>query len=668
MSPDEFRRFADLFTEPSILVDGEGVVVAAASASADGFLPSVRSGTKLAELFDDAGGDLSDYLRRCGRSGQPTPGMLRWVDAAGERQSVRCSGSLVTPAKVPAERQLMLRLDLKQKQKENFRLLNLKIGELEQALRRREEAEEALRAERERLQVTLASIGDGVVVTDAEGRVTFLNSVAERLTGWSTAEARGLPLSDVFRIENEHSRATVESPVDRVLREGLIVGLANHTILVAKDGTERPIDDSAAPIRMRNCHLIGVVLVFRDVTDRKLIEEERREADRRKDEFLAMLAHELRNPLTPISNAINAWPFVKDDPIEMERLRETMSRQTQQMTRLIDDLLDVSRVSRGTVSLRLQRTDLRAVLSSAVETVRPLIESRRQSLTIEIREPCPTLQGDVVRLVQIFVNLLGNATKYTDPGGRISVTAEMEGTTAGARRAVVSVSDTGCGIAAEMLPHVFDMFAQADQSLDRAEGGLGIGLTLVKTLVELHNGTVEAHSAGLGAGSTFVVSLPAAEAAETPGTPLPSRSDARLPSLKVLVVDDLRPAAKTLALMLKGIGQETTVANDGPSALSALEKFAADIVLLDIGMPNMDGYEVCRRIRATFIEREAARPAVVALTGYGQEEDRRKAFNAGFDKHLVKPTSVDELRRLLLEVAARRGNGDEDQTERDGDG
>lgn len=657
MLPDEFRRFADLFAEPSILIDGEGTVVAAASAPPAGTLPKFRSGIRLDEVFSDTDGDLRDYLLRCGRSGQPLPGVLRWTDGAGLQHEVRCAGSVVTPAVAAKDRQVLLRIATERVPEENFRLLNMTIVELEQALRRREEAEHELRAERERLQVTLASIGDGVIVTDSAGQVTFLNHVAEELTGWLTADAAGHSLADVFRIENEYSRVTVESPVDRVLREGVIVGLANHTVLISKDGTERPIDDSAAPIRMPNGQLVGVVLVFRDVTHRKVIELERREADRRKDEFLAMLAHELRNPLTPISNAIAAWPFVKEDPVEMERLRETMARQTHQMTRLIDDLLDVSRVSRGTVPMRSQLTDLRSVISSAIETVRPTIVSRGQTLHVEMPEPSPGLQGDVVRLVQIFVNLLGNATKYTAEGGRISVKAILKNTAAEARSAVVTVSDSGCGISAEMLPHVFDMFAQADQSLDRAEGGLGIGLTLVKTLVELHNGTVEAHSDGLGAGSTFVVSLPAAEAPEPAPIEPPPRTD--LPSLKVLVVDDLRPAARTLALMLKGIGQTTSVANDGPSALTALEEFAADVVLLDIGMPNMDGYEVCRRIRASFAERQVARPEVVALTGYGQEEDRRKAFAAGFDKHLVKPTSVDELKRLLLEVASRRGNSDE---------
>ncbi|HEX6987777.1 MAG TPA: ATP-binding protein, partial [Planctomycetaceae bacterium] len=326
-------------------------------------------------------------------------------------------------------------------------------------------------------------------------------------------------------------------------------------------------------------------------------------------------------------------------------------RQVAQMTRLIDDLLDVSRITRGKIALRPQRTDLKTVLDAAVEGARPLLDARRHALHVAVPDPPPPLHGDVARLVQVFTNLLHNAGKYTDEGGRIEVAARVEpGDEASGDpgRVVVCVADNGAGIPRPMLSGIFDMFAQVDQTLDRSHGGLGIGLTLVKTLVELHGGSVSAESDGPGRGSTFRVTLPLAEKGTEPA-PRPAAAppaSGRLPSRRMLVVDDMRPSARTLAMMLKGIGQETQVAHDGASALAAVEEFRPDVVLLDIAMPGMDGYEVCRRIR----ERPGPCPLLVALTGYGQEEDRRRAFEAGFDRHLVKPTSLDALRALLVEA------------------
>ncbi len=418
------------------------------------------------------------------------------------------------------------------------------------------------------------------------------------------------------------------------------------------DGEMRWHLSRAQPLRNERGEVVRWFGTNTDVTEQRRLESELRDADRRKDQFLATLAHELRNPLAPISNGLQAWPFVKDDPAEMELLREAMARQVGQMTRLIDDLLDVSRITQGKIALRRERTDLRAVLDAAVEAVRPFVEARGHRLTISVPDPPPVLHADFARLVQAFSNLINNAAKYTPDGGRIDVSARVEADPAGGLdRATVSVTDDGPGLPADMLGRIFEMFTQVDQTLDRAHGGLGIGLTLVKTLVELHRGTVTAASDGPGAGSTFTVTLPlaAAEPAAT-AAPTPAEPPAALPSARVLVVDDMRSSGRTLGLMLKGIGQEVRVEHDGPAALAATAEFDPQVVLLDIAMPGMNGYEVCRLLRERCADSDR-RPFLVALTGYGQEEDRRRAFDAGFDRHLVKPTSLAALMEVL--AAAR---------------
>jgi PAS domain S-box-containing protein len=380
-----------------------------------------------------------------------------------------------------------------------------RLLEEEAARRFAEEHAVAMWEQRERLRVTLHSIGDGVIATDAAGRVTLLNPVAEALTGWSEQTgAYGQPFATVFHIINEHSRLPVENPVARVLREGGIVGLANHTILVSRDGTERPIDDSAAPIKNARGETIGVVLVFRDGTERRRVEQELREADRRKTEFLATLSHELRNPLAPIRLGLQALRL-ENEPQDRERTREMMDRQVTQMVRLVDDLLDVSRITRNRLELRKTHVALASVIENAVETARPLIESKGHTLTVTLPPEPLDLEADLTRLAQVFWNLLNNSAKYTDRGGRITLTAERQG-----REVLVAVKDNGIGIPPEARPGLFAMFSQVDRSLKRSQGGLGIGLALVKGLVEMHGGSVQARSPGFGRGSEFLVRLPLA--------------------------------------------------------------------------------------------------------------------------------------------------------------
>jgi PAS domain S-box-containing protein len=817
---------------------------------------------------------------------------------------------------------------------------------LDEAAARRaaEELAAAVREERERLRVTLNSIGDGVIATDAEGRVTLLNPVAEALTGWAGADAAGRPLRDVFHIVNEMTRQPVDNPVAKVLVEGKTVGLANHTVLIAADGTERPIADSAAPIRHQDGTIAGVVLVFRDATEQRRAEESERktreifrlvhqigkighwewdsltdenrwspeiealyglapggfeggyagwakrvhpddlpraeadvrralqtgkyfsefrviwpdgsvhwletrahvfkdgndrpvrimgvnmditerkrqeealrenrqrladeleamtrlhslstrlvssrdltalkdvlenavvtcaadfgniqlynpqtrgleivaqrgfrqdffdyfrlvrvdegsacaqamqsgeriviedvnldagyephrtvaaaagyravqstplkgrdgsilgmlsthfrvphrpgerderlldlyarhaadlieriryeealkDADRRKNEFLATLAHELRNPLAPLRNALELLHRAEGDPAVREQARGMMGRQLDQMVRLIDELLDVTRISQGKVRLRTERVGLKEVVKSALESVQPLVQAQEHELTVELPAGDVYLDADPTRLAQVISNLVNNAAKYTDRGGRIRLAAERRG-----GEVMISVRDTGIGIAAEHLPHLFEMFSQVSPALERSQGGLGIGLSLVRALVELHRGRVEARSEGVGRGSEFIVRLPAADG------PAP-REPARAPEVgniagkwRILAVDDNRDAADSLALMLRTMGHETRTAYDGPEALRAAAEFRPEVVLLDIGLPKMNGYEVARELR----RREGGEGlALIALTGWGQEEDRKRALEAGFDHHLTKPVDVPALERLL---------------------
>jgi PAS domain S-box-containing protein len=379
-----------------------------------------------------------------------------------------------------------------------------------QSLRVQQRGADLIAEERERLRVTLASIGDAVIVTGRDGRVASLNAVAEALTGWTQGEAAGSPLETIFRLLDETTRSPQEVPAMRAMREGVIVGVGNHAVLVCKDGSERPIDDSASPIRDGRGVVVGCVLVFRDITERRRVErrmrdllEELQVGDRRKNEFLAILAHELRGPLAPLRNSLEILKRSGGDGSVLEQAVGTMDRQLRHLVRLVDELIDISRITRDTIELRKATVELAPVVQQSIEACRPLAESAHQHVRVSLPEEPIRLHADPVRLAQVFGNLLGNACKYTGPGGSIALEAERDG-----RNVVVKVSDSGIGIPRESLDRVFEMFTQLDQSLERSQGGLGIGLTLVKRLVELHDGSVEAHSEGRGRGSEFVVRLP----------------------------------------------------------------------------------------------------------------------------------------------------------------
>ena len=509
----------------------------------------------------------------------------------------------------------------------------------------RKRAEAALREEKARLHATLTGIGDAVIVTDTERRVTLTNPVAQALTGWKE-EALGRPLDEVFRIVNEQTRQSVESPVRRVMNEGTVVGLANHTLLIAKDGREIPIDDSAAPIQDGQGCVTGVVLVFRDVTERRRAEEALIQADRRKDEFLATLAHELRNPLAPVRNAIELIQRADGNADVIRQASKMMERQVGRLVRLIDDLLDISRITQGKVQLRKERVELAAVVQSAVEASRPFIAAQGHELTVMLPPEPVHLNADPTRLAQVFANLLDNAAKYSEKGSRIWLTAERQG-----GEVTVAVRDTGIGIAAEHLPRIFEMFSQVDTALERSQGGLGIGLALVRGLVELHGGMVEARSAGIGRGSEFTVRLPVTEvqiqAPQEPGNGDQGAVRTIRPC-RILVVDDNRDAADSLVMMLRMMGHETDTAYDGLEAVQAAATFRPEVVLLDIGLPKMNGYEAARLIRK---QASGKGMALIALSGWGQEEDKRRAIESGFDHHLTKPVEAAALEKLLAVIS-----------------
>ena len=367
-------------------------------------------------------------------------------------------------------------------------------------------------------------------------------------------------------------------------------------------------------------------------------EQALRSADRRKDEFLATLGHELRNPLAPISNSLEIMKLAGafDNP-QTERAGEVMERQIHHLNRLVDDLLEVSRITRGVIEVRKEPLDLTSIVTAAIETSRPVLDNLRHELSVDLEDEPMCVGGDPVRLTQVFANLLNNAAKYTNHGGRISISTRRED-----GEAVISVKDNGIGIAPNALSQVFDMFMQVDRSTRRSQGGLGIGLTLVKSLVTMHGGTVEARSEGPGLGSEFIVRLPVLVAASAAHEQ--SRRVKPLPSRRILIVDDSRDGGESMAMLLRVLGAEVALAHSGRHALECVESFKPDVVLLDIGMPGMDGYEVARRIRANPANRDLS---LIALTGWGQDEDRRRSVAAGFNHHLVKPADIEQLRQLL---------------------
>ena len=686
----------------------------------------------------------------------------------------------------------------------------------------RRKAETRLRQQSEWLRVTLSSIGEAVIASDINGLVTFINPTAEALTGWSMADAAGKPLADVFKIINETTRQPVESPANKVLREGTTVGLANHTLLVARDGKEIPIDDSGAPIRSPEGRIIGVILVFRDITERRRAEEERNqiegdyidfvenasvgmhwagddgvilwankaeldllgyshdeyigrpisefhadkdvsdeilrklsdkqtlrdyqarlrhkdgsikhvlitsnvrwdegrfvhtrcftrditeakraekereellareqaarkeaeqaynmsaelllreqaareqaeEASRMKDEFLATVSHELRTPL----NAILGWAGIlrrsSVDTDTMAQAVETIERNARAQTQLIEDLLDISRIITGRMRLDVQPVEVPVVIQASVDAIRPAADAKEIRLQVVLDPKACPVSGDPGRLQQVVWNLLSNAVKFTPKGGRVQVRLERINS-----HIEITVSDTGKGISSEFLPYVFDRFRQADSSFNRVHGGLGLGLAIVRQLVELHGGTVEAQSSGEGFGASFTVKLPitisknvalyrtgALEQKQQAAMPNSLKYPMSLDGLRLLVVDDDPDACELLVTLMKGYGAEVKAAGSAAEGFEALKQWKPDVLISDIEMPVEDGHSLINKVRALPDEAGGMTPAI-ALTAHVRTEDRLRVLSSGFDAHVGKPMEPVELVSVIANLARRIGKG-----------
>jgi PAS domain S-box-containing protein len=503
------------------------------------------------------------------------------------------------------------------------------------------QAREALRARSQELDELFQQAPSFMAVLRGPDHVVELaNAASRRLVGDRAID--GKRLLDALP---ELGKQGFVDLLDRVLETGEpYVGTAVPVVLQREPGRrpeERYVDFVSQPLAAPGAGFNGVFVEGHDVTDRKHAEDALRAADRRKDEFLATLAHELRNPLAPIRHAAKIGKSPRATDAQVKWAQDVIDRQVDHMSRLLDDLLEVSRITRGTLELRTERLSVQQSLIAAVETARPLIEARGHTLSIDVPERTIYVDADPVRFAQIFLNLLTNAAKYTDPGGAIRVEAGLRHDTV-----VVKVHDTGIGIAPELLPRVFEMFSQATSALERSEGGLGIGLALTRGLVLLHGGSIEARSRGLGRGSEFVVTLPVLrdeiQSVTAAGAVVDAGSEPR--RLRVLVADDNRDNADTCAMLLRLGGQDVRTAYSGHEALAVAAEFAPEVALLDIGMPGMSGYEVARKLRATTGDRKVL---LVAVTGWGQTEDKRQALAAGFDHHLSKPVDLAVLQQVL---------------------
>ena len=496
-------------------------------------------------------------------------------------------------------------------------------------------------------RLLIESVQDyGIFFFDPQGRVASWNTGAERLLGYQEEEILGCEFTLFFTPEDIRDGAP-EHEMRTALEKGRATDDRWH---VKKDGSRFFGSGITTPLRDEDGRLLGFVKILRDFTERKRYEEELRNraealarADREKDEFLAVLAHELRNPLASIFYALHL--LEEDTGADARRqARRIVDRQVRQLARLIDDLLDASRITTGKIELRKERIELRPVVEHALETARPILEERRHEVAVSLpREPV-WLEADAARLEQVLANLLNNAAKFTESGGRIGLAAERR-----ADEVVLRVRDTGMGIPSDVLPRIFELFIQGNRSLDRALGGLGIGLTLSRKLVEMHGGTIAAASEGPGRGSEFIVTLPAAPEAPAPRAAAGPAAQVRQLSLRVLVVDDSQDAADMLATLLVMAGHEVRTAYSGPAALEAAAAFRPDAVVLDIGLPGLDGYQVAERLRRDPALKDAL---LIAASGYGQEEDKRRSREAGFDHHLVKPVDLRKLQEILALAAS----------------
>lgn len=544
------------------------------------------------------------------------------------------------------------------------------IVEVLHAARRRAEANERW------LAAVLSSIGDAVIATDAEGRVSFTNSVARSLTGWTDDESKGKPLEDVFAVISEIDGRLVESPVARVIREGAVVGLANHTALVARDGTQRPIADSAAPIKNHEGRIVGVVLVFRDVTDERRYAQEREcllaaeqtarseaeSANQAKDRFLAVLSHELRTPLTPVLFATSALLEQGDLAVEpsVRAVLEMVRRNVELESRLIDDLLDVSRITRGSLNLNLKTVDVHQTIRDCVEICRDETAAARLEVGLDLAARDHHVNGDQARLMQVVWNLVRNAARFSPGGGTLSIRSsnmpgpgdehDLTGDGPGrAGRLIVEFTDTGIGIDPAIQAHIFEPFFQGDPDLRRRPDGLGLGLAICRSIALAHGGQLSVRSRGPGMGATFHLELdtvPAELTVPPPRIPPPTSSPARS-RLNVLLVEDNEDTLRYLTLILRKRNYNVVPVDRVSAALAAAEKSDFDLLISDIELPDGTGLELIHGLGGG-----RTLPGI-AISGFGSEEDLQLSAGAGFAEHLTKPIDLNRLESAIRRVTRR---------------
>jgi PAS domain S-box-containing protein len=509
-------------------------------------------------------------------------------------------------------------------------------------LSERRRQEEILRESEERFRLLMEGVKDyAIFMLDPEGKIASWNSGAELIKGYRVEEVLGRHFS-IFYPADAIARGWPEHELRMARAEGRF---EDEGWRVRKDGSVFWANVVITPLFDAEKRLRGFAKITRDLTERKRVEM-LEEADLRRNEFLAMLSHELRNPLAPIRNALSVMRMSGVSESALSWARTVLDRQVAHLSRLVDDLLDVSRIAIGKITLQREPLDIAQVVNSAVESSQPLIDSREHILEVLLPDEPLRIEGDLTRLSQVVLNLLNNAAKFTPKGGHIRLTVEREG-----EMAAIRVHDTGIGISADLLPNVFDLFTQGDRSLDRTEGGLGIGLTMAQRLVKLHGGSVEVLSEGSGLGSEFVVRLPLL--AVPASAPMPQREGSRPAGCRrVLVVDDNQDATETLELLLQLWGHEVQSALNGPEALARAVEFRPEIILLDIGLPGMSGYDVARELRNLPGFRDVF---IVAVTGYGQDSDRIHSQEAGFGHHLVKPVQPEVLQELIASAPAVHG-------------
>ncbi|MGO9948678.1 MAG: PAS domain S-box protein [Steroidobacteraceae bacterium] len=491
-----------------------------------------------------------------------------------------------------------------------------------------------------RLVAVIASSDDSIISMTLDGGVLSWNRGAEYMYGYTADEMIGKTTQELIPSDRLDEEPAI---LDRIRKGERIEHF--ETLRKRKDGSVFNVSIAVSPIEDSRGRIIGASKITRDITQGKLTEAALRETDRRKDEFLATLAHELRNPLAPIRQAALISESESATDAQRRWSHNVISRQVRHMSLLLDDLLDISRITRGTLELRLEDTELADILEAAVETARPVIDAKGHKFKIEAPDESVQFMADPLRLAQILSNLLTNAAKYTDPGGEIRLRVACE------RQSIVfAVKDSGIGIPAEALKNIFEMFSQVKTTRDRSEGGLGIGLSLTRGLVDLHGGRIEARSAGTGFGSEFIVRLPRRDSRTMPGLVPTAVDQEQIVSRRVLIADDNRDAAESLAMLLQIEGHEVHVVHDGRAAVSAFTNFNPDVALLDIGMPELSGYEVARCVRKNV---QGQTVTLIALTGWGQERDKEQALAAGFNHHFTKPVEPARISKILRSLASR---------------